>query len=301
MPVLVRITRRRAVRAVSAHAPYATPSYYVRSASGSVLFRRGCRAGRLRAFGIVVLAFGKPSYDGHAYGTLTFSGRFASNRRITEAMMAFARGYAACLPRGSRSHIVLARGTSNYHLSVPSAYQAGRRWARETVGLARFVRAAGLTGRIRSAAAIDAEPAWNPGFRKTRDFFRGYGAYRPGYTLYDFGSLDGGVGKVWSARQVWYVTAGIRYARALPEIYYPDMARQWAAMSRIAVRRFGRPIRFAGVMTQHSEACDCGYRPAKAHEALVRALSRHPETRVRRLPAVTNIRWGTRTQSRAPR
>jgi hypothetical protein len=273
------------------HIPHVTPSFYVRSLAGRVLQRRGCYAGSHRAFGIVVLAFGKPYYNGHSYGTLTFSGRFASDHAITTAMETFARAYVRCLPRRSRAHIALARGTSNYDPAVPSMFRVGRKWARETVVFSRFLRRAGLLRRIVAAAAIDAEPAWNPGFKKTRDFFRGYRAYGPGHALYNYGSLDGGVGKIWSARQVWYVSGGMRYARALPEIYYAEMARQWARMSRIAVRRFGRPLHFAGLMTQHAEGCRCGYRPAKAHEALVRALSRHPKTRVPGLPAVTNIRW----------
>lgn len=45
-----------------------------------------------------------------------------------------------------------------------------------------------------------------------------------GHTLYDYGSLDGGVGAVWSARQAWYVAGGIRHTKALPEIYNSAMA-----------------------------------------------------------------------------
>jgi hypothetical protein len=123
--------------------------------------RRGCRAGRHRAFGIVVLAFGKPFYNGHSYGTLTFSSRFASNRDVTAAMEAFARAHVACLPRRSRARIMLARGTSNYFTTVPSMFQAGRKWARETVVFSYFLRRSGLARRVASAAAIDAEPAWN--------------------------------------------------------------------------------------------------------------------------------------------
>ena len=272
------------------HVPRATPSFYVHSTSAGVIQRRGCRAGRNRAFGIVILAFGKPFYNGHSYGTLTFSNRFASNHEITAATEGFARAYARCLPKGSRAHIVLARGTSNYHPSVPSAYRAGWKWARETVVFARFLRRTGLAGRVASAAAIDAEPAWNRSFVKTRDFFRGYRAYAPGHVLYNYGSLDGGVGTVWTARQVWLVTSGMKYARALPEIYYPFMARQWARMSRIAVRRWGEPVRFAGLMTQHRARCGCGFRPREAHRALVLALRRHPDTWIRGLPALTNIR-----------
>jgi hypothetical protein len=130
-----------------------------------------------------------------------------------------------------------------------------------------------------------------PELHQTRDFFRGYRAYGPGYLLYNYGSLDGGVGAIWNARQVWFVTGGMKYARALPEIYYGAMARQWARMSRIAVRRFGRPIRFAGLMTQHRQRCGCGFRPKEAHRALVLALRKHPKTWIRRLPALTNIKW----------
>ncbi len=251
----------------------------------------GCRAGKNRAFGIVVLAFGKQYYSGHAYGTLTFSGAFADDREITTAMEEFARAYVSCLPKSSRAHIVLARGTSNYFTWLPNHYTSGRRWARETVAFARYLRTHHLDDRVTSAAAIDAEPAWNPSFTRTRDFFRGYRDYAPGHLLYNYGSLDGGVGKIWNARQVFYVSGGMKYARMLPEIYYPEMARQWAKMSRIAVKRFGRPVRFAGLMTQHHANCGCGYQPKDAHEALVTELRRDKVTRIERLPAATNILW----------
>ena len=270
--------------------PRATPSFYVHYTANEVMRERGCRAGRHRAFGIVILAFGKPYYNGHSYGTLLFSNRFGSNQEITRAMQTFARAYADCLPKRSKAHIVLARGTSNYYTWVPSQYKAGWKWARETVVFARWLRKEGLSDRVQSAAAIDAEPAWNPSFHRTRDFFKGYRDYGPGYLLYNYGSLDGGVGEIWNARQVYYVSGGMKYARMIPEIYYPLMARQWAHMSRIAVARYGKPIRFAGVMTQHTARCGCGFKPKEAHQALVLALRKHPKTWVRRLPAITNIR-----------
>src|SRR5262245_62362540 len=206
-------------------------------------------------------------------------------------MEAFACGYAKCLPKRSRAHIVLARGTSNYYTWVPSHFQAGRKWARETVVFARYLRKTHLDRRVGSAAAIDAEPAWNPSFHRTRDFFRGYRAYGPGHLLYNYGSLDGGVGAIWNARQVFFVSGGMKYARVIPEIYYPSMAAQWANMARIALNRFGRPVRFAGLMTQHTAGCGCGYQPKVAHRALVLALRAHRKTWVRRMPAATNILW----------
>src|SRR6185295_15530137 len=46
--------------------PRATPSFYVHYTADSVMRERGCRAGTHRAFGIVILAFGKPYYNGHS-------------------------------------------------------------------------------------------------------------------------------------------------------------------------------------------------------------------------------------------
>jgi hypothetical protein len=270
--------------------PRPTGSLYIRSVHPAVMHTLGCRAGGRRASGIVILDFGRLYYDGHSYGAQTFSGRFASNRAITRAMKSFARGYARCLPTWSHARIVLGRGTSNYSPAVPSTYEAGRRWARETVGFAMFLRRAGLIHRVRAAAADDAEPAWNPSFLHTRDFFRGYRDYRPGYTLYNYGSLDGGVGKYWNIRQAWFVSGGMRYAQPIPEIYYRPMARQWGELARQVARRYGRVLKFAGLMTQHSTPCRrCGYRPHEAHRALMRALPRWLQRHLQALPALTNI------------
>jgi hypothetical protein len=281
----VHVGRRAGARFV----PRATISLYEHTTKQWVLRRQGCRAARRGVGGIVILDFGKPSYNGHTYGTILFSDRFAGNREITRALLAYAVGYRRCLPRGSHARIVLARGTSNYHPSVPSAFKAGRKWARETNALARLLAARGLAGHVSSAAADDAEPAWDPSFHKTRDFFRGYRAAGNGRPLYNYGSLDGGVGAIWNERQAFYVTGGMRYARPIPEIYNRAMARQWAHLAWVARRRFHRRIRFAGVMTQHVKGCNCGYLPPRAHAALVRELA------ARRVPhglprVITNIR-----------
>src|SRR5919108_4970913 len=94
--------------------------------------------------------------------------------------------------------------------------------------LARVPRDHGLAPQVSSAAADDVEPAWDRPFRLTRDFFRGYRDARTGHLLY-FGSLDGGVGRVWNARQMFFVASGMRYARVIPEIYNPAWrsGRSW--------------------------------------------------------------------------
>jgi hypothetical protein len=267
-----------------------TPSLYERTTSPPVLQEQGCRAGRARTHGIVILDFGKPAYRRHGYGTLTFAGRFASNTSITWALKAYAVGYSRCLPKWSRAKIVLARGTSNYGIDVPSPFTAGRLWARETSVLAAFLRHHRFDDHVEAAAGDDVEPSWDRHFRRTYAFFRGFRAARTGFLLYNYGSLDGGVGRIWNVRQAYYVAGGMRYARALPEIYNAAMASEWAELSRISFRRFGAPLSFAGVMTQYHHRCHmCGFSAREAHRALVRELAKHPRTRIRHLAAVTNI------------
>jgi hypothetical protein len=127
----------------------ATISLYERTTAPRVFREQGCSAAKRGATGVIILDFGKPSYNGHTYGTILFSGVFAGNKKITRAMVNYAHGYVRCLPRGSSDRIHLARGTSNYHPSVPSVYKAGRKWARETMNLQRALRARGR-GRRRA-------------------------------------------------------------------------------------------------------------------------------------------------------
>jgi len=251
----------------------ATISLYERTTAPTVFRAQGCRAAGRGATGVVILDFGKPAYNGHTYGTILFSGAFAGNDTITRAMAAYAYGYTRCLSTGSIDRIQLARGTSNYHPSVPSTYKAGRRWAREVMDLERFLRGAHLDSHVTSAAADDVEPAWDPAFRSTRDFYRGYADSRVGHALYNYGSLDGGIiSGVWNVHQAFYVTGGMRYARAIPEIYNRTMAREWAALAQAAHRRYHRPVKFAGVMTEHT-AGNRGVKPRDAHRMLVRELA----------------------------
>jgi hypothetical protein len=266
-----------------------TLSIYEQTARPWFLTAQGCSAGRRHERGVVILDFGKPSFKHHGYGTILFSGRFARNHKITTAMVAYARGYVSCLPKGSDASITLARGTSNYSPTVPSSYTAGVRWARATNKLGRILHHEGLDKHVQAAAADDAEPAWDPRFRKTRDFFHGFRVATHGHTLYNYGSLDGGVGAVWSAKQAWYVAGGIRHTKALPEIYNSAMAAQWAELARIARSRYHRGVRFAGVMTQGTAGCSCGLRPHAAHRVLADALDAEGVTNVVLPDGGTNI------------
>jgi hypothetical protein len=266
-----------------------TLSIYEQTVKPRFLTAQGCNAARRHESGVVVLDFGKPAYAHGGYGTILFSGRFAPNHKITASMLRYARGYVSCLPQGSTASIEIARGTSNYHPDVPSAYAAGVHWGRETNKLDRELHRHWLGAHVMAAAADDAEPAWDPQFRDTREFFHGFRAAVHGFTLYDYGSLDGGVGAVWSARQAWFVAGSFADTKALPEIYNSAMATEWAELAKIARGRYHRPLQFAGVMTQGTADCDCGLRPVEAHAALVQALDDQGIGQVRLPDRGTNI------------
>jgi hypothetical protein len=291
--VAAKVRSLRAIRLAARRQPHSKPratiSLYEHTVRRSMLREQGCSAAHRGVGGIVILDFGQPAYNGHSYGTYLFSGDFAANYRITRAMFAYAYGYRRCLARGSKLQITLARGTSNYHPQLPSAFKAGRRWARETMTLAHSLRLHGLDEHVSSAAADDVEPAWDRAFHRTRDFYRGYRAARTGHLLYNYGSLDGGVGGIWSARQAFFVTGGMKYARAIPEIYNHAMATQWAELSHIAHSRYHRPVQFAGVMTTHTSR-NHGMKPRDAHKVLVRALADRSGAAAADVPAtLTNI------------
>jgi hypothetical protein len=289
-PTVVHRAPRRRARPVRRRRPRATISLYEHTVDPAILRRQGCSAARRGVGGIVILDFGQPAYNGHTYGTRLFSGRFAGNEKITRGLLGYAHGYARCLRRHSTLSITLARGTSNYHPHVPSAYKAGRKWARETMKLAHLLRRKGLDGRVTSAAADDVEPAWDRLFHRTRDFFRGYRDAHTGHLIYNYGSLDGGVNGIWNVRQVFFVTSGMQYARAIPEIYNHAMAREWAELAHIAKHRYHRPLKFAGVMTTHTSA-NHGMKPRDAHRTLVRALASSVGERSASVPpTLTNIR-----------
>jgi hypothetical protein len=263
-------------------------SRYEQTTSPKELAAQGCAAGRRDAGGLAILDFGKPAWNGHSYGTILFSERFASNKAVTRALWAFAVAYVRCLPGGSERRLVLARGTSNYGIAVPSPFDAGRAWARETHRLGRlFAAHANLAAHVTSAAGDDIEPAWDVRFRRTRGFLYGFRSFPGRQPLYNFGSLDGG--GVWTVDDTYYATAK-GDTRVVPQIYSREMARQWAEFARRGLRRHHRPLRFAGVITQHHARCGCSLEPHDARRALERALAQHVGRAAPRVPpTLTNI------------
>jgi hypothetical protein len=253
-----------------------TPSHYEYTTDPATLRAQGCTAGAAKVSGLVVLDFGQQVHFGE-YGAYLFSKHFASNAQITTAVEAYAAGYSSCLPKHAAVHIQLARGTSNYNILVPSATEAGKEWAAEVVKVGAYLKQHHYD-RITSAAAIDAEPAYDKTFTKTHDFFLGFSKADHGYLLYNYGSLDGGINSYWNVDQAYYVAGGMKEARAVPEIYNQAMAKEWADLAS------RKPIKLAGVMTQYPR----GFRSSTARHVLRGELAA-AKAQSFELASVTNI------------
>jgi len=253
-----------------------TPSHYEYTANPATLYRQGCADGAAKVSGLVVLDFGQQVHFGE-YGAYNFAKHFDSNAQITTAIEAYAVGYSTCLPKHAAVHITLARGTSNYNILVPSAEEAGREWAAEVVKVGAYLKQHHFN-RITSAAAIDAEPAYDKTFAKTHDFFLGFSKADHGYLLYNYGSLDGGIHSYWNVEQAYYVAGGMKEARAVPEIYNRAMAQEWAELAS------QKPIKLAGVMTSYPR----GFKSSTARHVLRGELAA-ANAPSRELAAVTNI------------
>ena len=253
-----------------------TPSHYEYTANPATLYAQGCTDGTARVSGLVVLDFGQQVHFGE-YGAYNFAKHFDSNAQITTAIEAYAAGYSTCLPKHAAVHLTLARGTSNYKILVPSAEEAGKQWAAEVVKVGAYLKQHHYS-RITSAAAIDAEPAYDKTFTKTHDFFLGFSKADHGNLLYNYGSLDGGIDSYWSLDQAYYVAGGMKEVRAVPQIYNQAMAREWAELAS------RKPIKLAGLMTSYPR----GLRSSTARHLLRTELAAANVPRFE-LGSVTNI------------
>ena len=183
----------------------------------------------------------------------------------------------ACAPaRSSSADRARARHERTTADRRRARQDAGRAWARESE-----------PARRRTFAPSPDSPSTSRGGRRSTSSPRGIGAFArdarvpssgfrtrgPSHELlYNFGSLDGG--GIWSVEQAYYASARGN-TRVVPQIYSHAMAHQWADLARSGLRTYHRPLRFAGVLTQHRTRCACSLEPHDARRALQRALALH--------------------------
>ena len=276
---------RPAAGRLGAAPPLSTASDYVYAADAAAcsgvpvgrcpLYTAGAHTHTPAGGGLVVLDLGAPCFVPHSrpsrYGTQLFgSSSCTPLADLAQLARAFVSGYEAHHGKGA-PRLVLALGTSNSlngvdpgsQLSPARMLAAGNAWARQL--LAR-VSTRGLRARVTLWAGSDMEEAgdgnWygpGPTIAWVRGYQQGTGARRScsprvrGF-LANYGDdvVGGGPSHVdgWGAPQVYAVSWGIAVACALPEIYYPSMALEWAALSGWARAHHHGAIAFTGVMAE---------------------------------------------------
>jgi hypothetical protein len=284
--------------------PESTLSRYMHTVNPVRTHRLGCVLGRRVRHhhespdALVVLAYGAPMHLHGRYGASTY-GHFANTRKIGAAAVAYGRGFAACL-RGSRGHLTLAVGTSNFGPEVTNRH--GRIWASMVNRANHSLRSWGIARTVAVDGADDIEPGWR-GPVATRSWIAGYKAVtRTPYFNFGgaaacppFGWCQGN----WTTEDVWYAAWGSGLARPLPEIYSNtgSNALEWYRLSLYSYLAHGERMDFAGAMSQLQSCWDshdrcAGIRnpPQRSWSQLWHVLNHDPRT-AQPLRYVTNISW----------
>jgi hypothetical protein len=196
------------------------------------------------------------------YGVyLSTTRRFISYPDLVRALRAYVAGYHSRQRRAAP--VTISLGTNN---DLYTSARAGRLWARRVVNP---VRAAARHYRgITVAGADDIEPGFAASPRATRAWLRGYLRHTGAPFVFN-GSADGcsatrahsRCNHGWNMRVLAVLAGAAAPSRiiALPQIYNPTMAAQWAQISRTAKLLHRHPLRIVGPLT---EQVACGRDPA---------------------------------------
>jgi hypothetical protein len=264
--------------------PDTTVSRYESTADPAALGAQGVADGSAGLSGVAILDFGRPAESGGVPATLDFSSHLDSLSSLVPAVEAYADGYRRAAPKGASMTVLLGtndscgtgqpcgEGTCGCVNEPADFVTWGQAWGQAVAQIGTYLSASAATyvGMATAGGGDDAEPAYDPAFTNTYDVVAGYDEVTD-QPLIDYGSIDGGpvANGFWTPEQMYLVANGLRPDAALPEIYHPGMADQWAALSHWAVANAGGRMAFAGVLTQAPD----GYSPAEGAAALHTALA----------------------------
>ena len=268
----------------TAPVPNTTVSRYESTADPSALNAQGAADGRAGLSGVAVLDFGRSAESDGVPSTLDFATHLDPLSSLVTAVEAYANGYRQTAPHGASMTVLLGTndscgtgqpcGTGTCGcVNEPADYVSwGQEWGHAVAQIGAYLTATSSTYQATALAGggYDAEPAYDPAFTNTFDVVAGYDDVTD-LPMIDYGSIDGGptADGFWTPEQMYLVANGLRPDAALPEIYHPGMADQWAALSHWAAVNAGGPMVFAGVLTQAPH----GYTPDEGAAALHTALS----------------------------
>lgn len=263
------------------YAPYPSPttSYYMTTVDGTILYNRGCDRGTRDGtrYGVqkslVILDFGQPAVSGTTYGSILFDSQqtFVSTSQIANAAQEFGRGYYNCIQAvDPSSTLTVAIGTNNSGANVTSTH--GQKWAEMAKSVQDWFVTNGFSGQVASVGANDIEVEFNSP-ATTRPWVDGYNGVSNRPAMYNFGDASACpttytgtnqtcnhtqvyTGSKWKQEDVWYVSAGVTSARALPQIYPQSgiPAQQWYQISLYGSVIKGSRVLFVGALTQY-KAC----------------------------------------------
>ncbi len=295
--------------------PSVTPSYYEyysyyslcdSSPSGRCpLYEQGASTHTPSQNGLVVLDFGSPCYvptDPSVYGVeMFFQPTCIPDTSLQPLVENWISGYES-QNHTSTVNLTLGIGTSNSYNGVDPNYAltnaqmtaSGQSWYQNLVGA---VSTTGLAAPLTLWGANDMEEAsgneWSTG-SATVAWVNGFASVSPasavcalnqGGFLADYGDdILGGSGSAdgWTVQEVYYVAyEGVSCAE--PEIYFADMATEWADLSQWAVTNGLPAISFSGVMTEIEAGT---LEPNDAWDALEADTGQSPA-----IPSVTTISW----------
>lgn len=234
-----------------------------------------------------------PSNPGVALTSLSPTVRL-SYPQLRTALDAYTLGFTSC----GAGNVTVAIGTNNSGVSaVYPAYAKGTDWANEVIDKLTVHPQVTLTGANDIEASFgDSQVnalAWETSYLNATSsglVYTGSADNCPvtfGSTA-DCGAVTGQSGVNWTRANYAYLTHGLTPGRisALPQIYYPGQAVQWANINATA----GNAITFAGALTENASACgaDCAMTPSLGWAALYHAIS--TTTGAPSIPVVTDLR-----------
>jgi len=241
-------------------------SFYISSASTSTAYNLGCNQGHFDAGhspvinSEVVLDFGEQYYSDGSGGVLLLSGIQISNAQVQAVTEAFARGYWICTGNDSTSTLYLAIGINNYGNATSAS---GTTWGNNVAAAQAYNKSMGYTSQVVMFGANDIE-SWCPSNcvspSAVISWVNGFSSVSGGYKYFDFGSADGcpqyssnngGCNGAWNQYYYWYLSWGATAALALPEIYYPAQAQQWAMISLYGAQYRSAPVYMQGPMDEY--------------------------------------------------
>jgi probable HAF family extracellular repeat protein len=240
-----------------------TMSRYMTTVNPANLYNLGCA--QTHQNGVVILAFGRPRFNGTDYGTSLFQANgFTPISSIEAAVKAFLDGYYNCAGRGV---MVVAVGTSND--GNDTTYAHGRAWGEMVARLNNYITfPPSYQNRLTVVGASDIEIGFNTP-ANSRAWVDGYASSSP-VNYYNYGDAQecptsgaGPCGNGWTQEDVWYVSWGSpANPLPVPEIYRTDgaQARQWTALAAYGRSVHGVDPFIPAALTQWQACRDPGRR-----------------------------------------